>query len=229
MLEDHMDATEARDEPQGSSKPGEMRLSALVSEVTNLRAVQIQLLGNARQLLVLAFASASLAIPILLSQADGLPPTILSEILYTLGIVYAAMALAYGSDIYSIYKIGSFIREQSDPEVDRLVQDNPSIPMPHWENYLLPRRFFLAPNFVWLGTFGILVLLLLPAIMSIAAAGYVLAAPSTSGAAATPLPSFFVGLLPVLRALCWFMTILAVLSQFMAVPWSRVIAPKSTS
>ena len=151
----------------------ELRLEALLSETEKLHDVQVQRLINQRQILLLTLASASIAIPFLLTNTINMPVVISAEVLDALAIIYSGIAMNYTNDTYKISLIGKYIEQEINPEVDRIVGENSDVPVPHWARFLASWSTGVirwpAINMDLLGT---LVLLFMPGLFCLVSARY---------------------------------------------------------
>jgi hypothetical protein len=161
-----------------SDQKNEIKIQVLIAEFEKLRDEMLQNITTTQQTIVVILGSVSVAIPLLLGQISNLSSVVITDLLYTLSIIYSVISLHFISTSHNIGMIGKYIHEVTEPQINNLLKSSKGKEVLQWESFLKRERTHLINLFMSnTGTVGTVFLLLAPSLLSIAVGNYVITLP----------------------------------------------------
>jgi len=156
-------------------KKVDLQIQVHISEFEKLREEILHHMNTEQQSFLITLGSASVAIPILLSQTSNTPSSIIAILLYLLSIVYSIIGMNFASAAFTFGAIGKYVNTYLEPEINNLLETDAQHKVLYWETFLrLERGKFIAFFLSVMGPFGSTILILFPSFSALLAAKFVL-------------------------------------------------------
>ncbi len=151
-------------------------IEAHIAEYEKLREFLSQSITNEYQVVALAVASASIAVPVL-AGLTNISETVLATLLYLLAIVYAVYAMILANNLFMAGLVSKYIHDHIEPEINRLLKiaECPERRVFYWESFIRKERANpIAAILGSVGPIGGVTIILAPSLMALVVAQLVL-------------------------------------------------------
>lgn len=149
------------------------RLLAWISEYEIINNQMLQFINHQSQLPLLTIGSATVVIPILLSEKTEINNELIPMLLFALSIFFSGMILKYVQVTFGIHQYAIYLKDNLEPEVNRLLKNRTNPRAFIWTSNVQKRRANKIELILELsGTFGSVCLLVLPSLAAVTAGFY---------------------------------------------------------
>jgi hypothetical protein len=191
----------------------ETQVQVHLAEYNRLQEEVIQSFSNMQQTTVLTLGSASIVLPVLLSQANNISLPVIIGLLSFMSIIYSALEMNISTSLYNISVISKYVSGYIAPEINRLIETEPEHKLLSWVDFnLSERKGVLAGYLTTIGPAGSMLLTLLPSTISIVAAQYLMYSSVWQVQLNTTLSAIELSLTRVVIMFSWIAYVAAVLS-----------------